>query len=149
MTRTTITSTVAALALVVAAPAAAAEISAQRTVAEAGDKAPVTVGGTGLKKGSTLKQGQTMIARKFTLEGREKASLVLKCANGSVPPGRGRRGTATTRGSPPASRATSARPSVQAAWPCCLAPPTTRSSPACAPETSARSKRSTTATGGR
>lgn len=84
MTRTTITSTVAALALVVAAPAAAAEISTQRTVAEAGDKAPVTVGGTGLKKGSTLKQGQTMIARKFTLEGPEKASLVLKCANGSV-----------------------------------------------------------------
>ena len=80
-----LTTAVAALALGVAAtPALAAETGAQQTVAKAGQKAPVTVGGTGLKKGSTLKSGQTMIKRITILDGREKASVTLTCAEGSA-----------------------------------------------------------------
>jgi hypothetical protein len=80
-TRTTMILTAAAcLALTGGAAAASpAQVGPVTTVATAGDPAPFTVPGTGLKKGMELKPGQQLIAREVTLQGKAKATFKMTC----------------------------------------------------------------------
>jgi hypothetical protein len=85
------TSVVAVLASAgVATAAEAPVVSAQKT---ATGKAPVTVPGTGLKKGQSLPKGARIVYRDVTLEGSQKVRLTLK-----APAGKQLRGLATRDG---------------------------------------------------
>jgi hypothetical protein len=73
----TLVATTGALAL--AGPALAAEVGPATTVAKAGQPSPITVAGTGLKQGATLKAGQRLIARDVTLTGSERRRVTMTC----------------------------------------------------------------------
>jgi phage-related tail protein len=85
---TTIRTALAALAVAVAAPAVAAgaqagaaqapEVGAQKTLT-AGKVAPVTIPGTGLKKGMKLKSGQKLVFRAIALGDSKTVRFTLSC----------------------------------------------------------------------
>lgn len=96
MHRTTKFTTVLALgAVAISGPAAVAAqapvISKTKTIAVAGQRAPVTVPGTGLKKGATLKRGQRIIARDLEVHGAQKPVFQMTCPGSSVLKGLGTR----------------------------------------------------------
>lgn len=84
MTRSKTALAALAVSLAAAAPALAADVSGQTTVAKAGQKSPVTVLGTGVKQGSTLAKGQSIVARTVSLSGSEQPKLTLSCPAGRV-----------------------------------------------------------------
>lgn len=85
---TTIRTALAALAVAVTAPAVAAgaqagaaqapEVGAQKTLT-AGKVAPVTIPGTGLKKGMKLKSGQKLVFRSIALGDSKTVRFTLSC----------------------------------------------------------------------
>lgn len=83
MTRNRLIATASAVALLgsagVATGAEAPVVSAQSTLT---GKAPVTVPGTGLKKGERLPKGARIVFRDVTLEGDQKVRLTLKAPAG-------------------------------------------------------------------
>ena len=64
----------------VAAAAAAPVVSAQKT--SSATTAPLTIPGTGVKKGAKLPSGARLIYREVTVEGSQKATLTLKAPSG-------------------------------------------------------------------
>jgi hypothetical protein len=85
----------AAAALTTAGVATAAEapvVSAQK--ASTAKTAPLTVPGTGLKKGARLPSGARLVYREVTLEGKQKVLLTIK-----APAGKTLRGLAPVEGS--------------------------------------------------
>lgn len=94
MTRNRLITTASAVALLgsagVATAAEAPVVSAQRTVT---GTAPVTVPGTGVKKGERLPKGARIVFRDVTLEGDQEVRLTLK-----APAGKKLRGLATREG---------------------------------------------------
>ena len=77
-TLTTLT-TAAVLAAGAAGVAGAATSGPAKTVARAGEPTPVTVPGTGLKKGMDLKAGQVLISRTVTVTGDEQPRTKVTC----------------------------------------------------------------------
>ena len=88
-----IATAVAALASTGAAAAADAPVvSAQKT--SSAKTAPLTIAGTGVKKGATLPKGARVIYRDVTLEGTQKVLLTIR-----APKGKTLRGLMPTEGS--------------------------------------------------
>ena len=84
MTRNRLIATASAVALLgsagVATAAEAPVVSAQKTLS--GSKAPVTVPGTGVKKGERLPKGARIVFRDVTLQGTQQVRLTLKAPAG-------------------------------------------------------------------
>lgn len=84
MTRNHLIATASAVALLgsagVATAAEAPVVSAQSTMS--GSTAPVTVPGTGVKKGERLPKGARIVFRDVTLEGKQQVRLTLKAPAG-------------------------------------------------------------------
>jgi hypothetical protein len=89
---TAATATLALAATAVAAAAGAPVVSAQKT--SPARTAPLTIPGTGVKKGMRLPSGARLVYRDVTLEGKQKVSRVVICA----PKGKTIRGLAVRSG---------------------------------------------------
>jgi hypothetical protein len=85
MTITRKISTAAAVALLAASGAAAADaptVSSQKTLTT--KTAPVTIAGTGIKKGQRLPSGARIVYREVTLEDRQTVKLTLRAPAGKT-----------------------------------------------------------------